>query len=229
MSSQNTMIDLEQFDADGAVAETGDRLDSHTRGAFLRRAGIGAAGLAGAGAVMGGLPVVASAKKSDKRDVAILNYALTLEYLEAEFYAQAKPNFTSGPLGAFTALVAADEAAHVAALKKALGSKAVAKPKFDFGSAVTDEATFTKTAFTLENTGVGAYLGQAGRIKNPAYLGAAASILTIEARHAAAIATILNTNQLAGANGITPNGPFDKPLSMKQVLAAVKGTGFITG
>ncbi len=103
------------------------------------------------------------------------------------------------------------------------------KPTFDFGNAVTDQSTFQQTAFVLENTGVGAYLGQAGKIKTPALLGAAASILTVEARHAGAIATIINTNQLAGAQGITPNGAFDKPLSMATVLAAVKKTGFIKG
>jgi rubrerythrin len=223
------LVDLEQFDSDGALAETGGELDAQTRGAFLRRAGIGAAGLAGAGALLGGgLPSMALGA-TPKHDVKILNYALTLEYLEAEFYAQAKQHITSGPLGAFATLVASDEAAHVAALKKVLGRKAVAKPTFDFGNAVTDPDTFQATAFTLENTGVGAYLGQAGKIKTPAILAAAASILTVEARHAGAIATIINTNQLSGPKGIVPNGPFDKPLSMKTVLTAVKKTGFIKG
>ena len=223
------MTNLEKFDTDGALAETGGALDEQTRGAFLRRAGVGAAGLAGAGALLGGgLPSMAFGA-TPKSDVKILNYALTLEYLEAEFYAQATQNIKSGPLGAFAALVAQDEAAHVAALKKALGRKAVAKPTFDFGAAVSDPNTFQQTAFVLENTGVGAYLGQAGKIKTPALLGAAASILTVEARHAGAIATIINTNQLSGAQGITPNGAFDKPLSMKTVLAAVAKTGFIKG
>jgi rubrerythrin len=223
------MVNLETFDKDGALAETGGALDAQTRGAFLRRAGIGAAGLAGAGALLGGGPPSLALGATPRSDVKILNYALTLEYLEAAFYAQATKSITSGPLGAFAALVAQDEAVHVAALKKALGSKAVAKPTFDFGNAVTDENTFQQTAFTLENTGVGAYLGQAGRIKTPALLGAAASILTVEARHAGAIATIINANQLSGAKGITPNGAFDKPLSMTSVLAAVKSTGFIKG
>jgi hypothetical protein len=223
------LVDLLQFDKDGALAETGEQLDGHTRGAFLRRAGVGAAGLAGAGALLGGIPSFALAAGTPKSDVKILNYALTLEYLEAEFYAQAKTNVTDGPLAAFATLVAADEAAHVAALKKALGKAAVAKPTFDFGSAVTDPSTFQQTAFTLENTGVGAYLGQAGNIKTPAILGAAASIMTVEARHAGAVAALINANQLAGANGITPNGAFDKPLSMSTVLAAVKKTGFIKG
>jgi len=74
----------------------------------------------------------------------------------------------------------------------------------------------------LENTGVHAYLGQAGNIKTPAYLLAAASIVTIEARHSGAIGSILNQS-------ISPNGPFDNGYTAAKVLQAVKGTGFIVG
>ena len=77
----------------------------------------------------------------------------------------------------------------------------------------------------LENTGVHAYLGQAANIKTPAYLTAAGSILTIEARHASVIGLINQGNEA----GITPNGAFDTPYSAAKVLAAVKGTGFIVG
>jgi rubrerythrin len=206
-----------------------EQLDGDTRASFLKKMGIGAAGLAGGGMLLGGLPSIASAKGVPKSDVAILNFALTLEFLEATFYTQAAANLASSSYASFAMLVRDDENAHVAALKKALGSAAVKKPTFDFGAAVTDEATFLKTSFVLENTGVAAYLGQAGKIKTPAILGAAASILTVEARHAAAIATLMNTNQLSGANGITPNGAFDKPLSKAAILKAVTATGFIKG
>jgi hypothetical protein len=114
------------------------------------------------------------------------------------------------------------EAAHVKFLRAALGSHKVKSPTFDFKDTVTNQDKFIATAFVLENTGVSAYLGQAGRIKNPAYLGAAATFLTVEARHAGAIA------QLSGGK-VSPSGSFDKGKSMAQVLKAVKGTGFITG
>ena len=107
-------------------------------------------------------------------------------------------------------------------LKKALGSKAVKSPTFDFGATVTNQDKFLATAFVLENTGIAAYLGQAGRIKNPAYLGAAATILTVEARHAGAIAQLTNTK-------ISPSGSFDSGQVDEAHPRAVGGTGFITG
>ena len=84
-------------------------------------------------------------------------------------------------------------------------------------------STNAPTAQVLENTGVHAYSGQALNIKSPAYVKAALSILTIEARHASVIGLL---NEPAG-NDVTPDGPFDTPYTASKVLAAVKGTGFI--
>jgi hypothetical protein len=161
-----------------------------------------------------------------KGDVGILNYALTLEYLEAAFYngATAANLSLNSQTAAFLKVVTADENAHVAFLKKALGHKAVKSPKFDFKGANTNVETFMKTAQVLENTGVHAYSGQALNITTPAYVAAAVSILTIEARHASVIGLL---NDPTGKE-IAPNGPFDTPLTAAKVLAAVKGTGFIT-
>lgn len=75
-----------------------------------------------------------------------------------------------------------------------------------------------------------AYLGQAVKIRTPQILTAAATIVTIEARHATAVALFLTDGkQVKGKLGITPDGPFDVPLSKNKVLAAVKKTGFIVG
>jgi TatA/E family protein of Tat protein translocase len=114
-----------------------------------------------------------------KGDVGILNYALTLEYLEAAFYNQAtaeqgKRKFVKGKQSQiFLKTVTADENAHVKFLKKALGKKATASPNFDFGNAFTSESNFLELAFTFENTGVHAYSGQALNIQSPAYVAAA--------------------------------------------------------
>ena len=86
-----------------------------------------------------------------------------------------------------------------------------------------NESTFAATAQVLENTGVGAYFGQAFNIKVPADLAAAVSILTVEARHAGAI----GYHNDPTAAMVSPSGAFDKPLTAPAVLAAVSKTHFI--
>ena len=233
-------LNLDAVDVDGAVREAAERAGegrSYTRSGFLRRAGMAGGAVLGGGALLGAL-APASALAWDEGsgrpprafgpdDIGILNYALTLEYLEAAFYneATAGGSITDPQTKVFLATVTADENAHVAFLQKALGSAAVAQPQFNFQGIPENQAKFQQTAFVLENTGVHAYLGQALNIENPAYLAAAASIVTIEARHASVIGLIIDESPA----GITPDGPFDTPLTADQVLTAVAATGFITG
>jgi rubrerythrin len=228
-------LKLETVDADGAVRESAEAAGLD-RSDFLRKGALAGGGLLAGGALFTQYlgpaeAAISTRRRSASNDVKILNYALTLEFLEAEFYRQAVAHnaFSSPQYARFGQVVAAHEAAHVKALRKALGSAATKKPTFDFGAAVTDQATFVKTAFVLENTGVHAYLGQAGKIKTPALLGAAASILTVEARHASAIALLIDVTNVDGPNGITPDGAFDVPWSKARVLKAVTATGFIKG
>ncbi len=233
-------INLEQIDLDGALreahAEAIDGLhEGDTRLAFLRKSAVTAGVAMSGGALLGALApsALASGSGSDGRppasfgkgDIGIFNYALTLEYLEAAFYngASAANMSLSSQAAAFLKITTRDENAHVAYLKKALGSKAVKEPKFDFKGANTSVETFMKTAQVLENTGVHAYSGQALNIKAAANVKAALSILTVEARHASVIGLL---NEPSG-EGICPDGPFDTPYSASKVLAAVKGTGFI--
>jgi len=214
-------ITISSLDSDAAVQEAAEAAGFDTRSDFFRKSIYAGGSLVAGGVLMGGMPALASAAPGKKQDIAILNFALTLEFLEDEFYRLAISNgAVTGPALDLTKVISKHEKAHVAFLKKALGSKAVKKPKFDFRDTVTDQAKFLETAFVLENTGVSAYLGQAGRIKSPAILGAAATILTIEARHSGAIA------QLTGKK-VSPDGSFDKPKSMKVILKALKATKFI--
>ena len=214
---------LQEFDADGALEEAIDKLDPETRGAFLKKLGIGLGTVAVGGAFAGAMPRLASAAVP-KSDVAILNFALTLEYLEAAFYAGARANagIFKGDTRNFVDVVARHEATHVAFLKKSLGSAAVKQPTFDFkGTNNQNQKTFEATAQLLEDTGVAAYAGQVGNIKTKSILAAAASIHSVEARHAAWMRHLRQV----------PPAPvaFDKPKTKAQILAAVGKTGFITG
>lgn len=228
-------FDLASVDVDGAITEAQEHVAGDTRAAFFRKAAIGGGALLTSGAIMGMLPELAAAKPSKKQDLAILNYALTLEYLEAAFYKEAVDHSStfSADAKAFAAIVSDHESTHVVALKKtikSLGGKAVSRPQFDFKGTPDKEDTFLATSFVLENTGVHAYLGQAGRLKSKALLGAAASIVTVEARHASAVAVLLGDKPFrVGKHSITPNGAFDTALSEKTILKAVGRTGFIKG
>ncbi len=216
---------LEEVDADGAIQEMSEKVAGTSRSAFLRKAGITAGAVVGGGALMGAIPSLASAGSArSTSDVDILNYALTLEYLEAAFYNEAvAKGALKGETAVFAKTVAAHENAHVSFLKNALGAKAVAKPKFDFKGTTGKQATFQATAEVLEYTGVAAYLGQVGNIASKKILGAAGSILPIEAYHAAWIADI----RRHGAAPRPAPAAFASAKSMAQVLAAVKATGFI--
>jgi hypothetical protein len=232
-------INLPEVDVDGAVSGSREEaIDSlptgDTRLSFLRKSAVAGGAAVSGGAILSAFasPALAAGggrppAKFGKGDVGILNYALTLEYLEAAFYngATAANLPLSSQASAFLKVVTKDENAHVAFLKKALGSKAAKEPKFDFKGANTNAEMFMKTAQVLENTGVHAYSGQALNIKKGAYVKAAVSILTIEARHASVIGLL---NDPSGEM-IAPDGPFDTPFTAAKVLAAVKGTGFIVG
>jgi rubrerythrin len=168
------------------------------------------------GATMVGPYVSKALAMNGSGDIDILNFALTLEYLEAKFYEEAKSRAkASGELKALIDLLSKDEQQHVEALTgtiKQLGGKPVAEPKFDFPYSGT--AGFLKLAQTFEDTGVSAYNGAAPMIKSKEVLTAAGSIVQVEARHAAAI-RLQNQAEPSPA-------AFDPPLSEAKVLKAVE-------
>jgi hypothetical protein len=235
----NPDFSIEQVDVNGDVRETAhdamDALESRgdTRLDFLKKAGLAGGAVMGGGALMTALtPAAAMAAGKGappasfgKGDIGILNYALTLEYLEAAFYNEAtKNNVASGAQeSAFLKRVTADENAHVAFLKKALGSKATKAPKVDFGDA-TSKAKWLPTSMVLENTGVKAYGGQALNITNKTYLAAALSIWAVEARHASVAGLLVKPT----SKNISPDGgAFDETATAAEILKAVSGTGFL--
>lgn len=155
-------------------------------------------------------------------DIGIVNYALTLEYLEATFYAEvAKSGLFKGEELAVLKKFGAEEQQHVEALAgtvKKLGGKPAAKPKTEFP--LKDAKSVAELAGTVENLGAAAYLGQAPNIESPEVLAAALSIHSVEARHAAVLNTLLGLS-------ITPNGAFGSPADVKTVLKSVEP--FIVG
>ena len=186
-----------------------------TRSAFILRGALAAGAFYGTASVA---PFVSQAlAETGSGDVEILNFALTLEYLEADFYnVKGKTVGLSGEAKRYAVEFGAEEAAHVSALSaaiKQLGGKPVAKPTFTFPG--SSEKSFLALASVLENTGVGAYNGAAPSLQSKQVLASAGSIVQIEARHAAAIDLLIGKSP-------TPNEGFDKPLTKATVLTAVK-------
>lgn len=185
-------------------------------------------GAIGAGAVIGGSTAIellstTRAWAADGTDGDVLNYALTLEFLEAEFYKQGNGAniITNAKEKEIFQLIQSDEESHVKALSDTLGkigTKAVDKPTITFPAGTfASRDSFIKLAAVFENTGVGAYLGAAGGIQNKDILQAAAGIFGVEARHAALIGVI---------SGATPEGGIYKgatetAIAKGDVLAAV--------
>ncbi|HVQ59124.1 MAG TPA: ferritin-like domain-containing protein [Solirubrobacterales bacterium] len=152
-----------------------------------------------------------------KGDVGILNYALTLEYLEAAFYADVvKSGLFKGSDLATIRKFGSEESEHVDALTaavKQLGGKPAPQPKSEFP--LESAKAVLELAATVENLGAAAYLGQAANIESPEVLASALAIHSVEGRHAAALNTLLGES-------IVPDGAFAKPADAKTVLKSVE-------
>ncbi|MDQ3934134.1 MAG: ferritin-like domain-containing protein [Actinomycetota bacterium] len=192
-------------------------IKGHTRQAFILRGALAAGTVYGLSTV--GPFVREAMAQGGGGDVEILNFALTLEFLEAAFYEQAlqETSGLSAEVKELATTIQENEAEHVEALRSTiadLGGKPVAAPKVDFGNAFSSEKSFLKLAETFEDTGVSAYNGAAPQIQSRDVLAAAGGIVQVEARHAAAIRLQRGTSPAPEA--------FDKALGMDEVLKAVQ-------
>ena len=218
MTSEPTLLD--GLDPDLATRLT-SRRDLFTKAA----AKLGA--VASAPAVLSVVSTEAFGQALPAQVVEVLNFALTLEYLEAEFYqmALARPRLIPGRYRAVFQQISRHENAHVRTLSGALGGAAVAKPRFDFTGrgqfpdVFTNFATFAAVSNTFEDLGVAAYKGQAGNLQGTPVLTTALQIHSVEARHAAEVRRVRGTFGWDGA--------FGQPLTKAQVLAAA--APFIAG
>jgi rubrerythrin len=228
---------------DSALRELAD--DPSSRKRFFKMLG-GAGAVSAATALLAacgddktsGASAAAATKASDDNasDLKIVNYALTLEYLEATFYQEVLDSgvIKDKKIGDLAKSIQQHEQHHVEALTataKSLGGKPAAKPKTTFQDVIDKGATsILQTAATVENLGAAAYLGQAGNIKSKDILAAALSIHSVEARHAAALNELVGRGFGDGKGGLAgslPDGPFAKPMDMAAVLKAVEP--FIAG
>lgn len=212
----DSTLRLEDVDSDGAISDALEDCGM-TRVDLLRGVLLGSGALAGALAA----PAGAVAQDASRTDRSILNFALTLEHLQADFYTEAERlKSLSGRTAAQARVVGAHERSHVQALRTALGDDAIRKPSFNFRGVTEDQDAFVRTAVAFEDLSVAAYAGQAPRIQAPAYLVAALGILAVEARHA---------SWIRGIAGRQPaSAPFDEPRSRSEVTRLVRATNFIT-
>ncbi|WP_420150518.1 ferritin-like domain-containing protein [Spirosoma sp.] len=191
MNLQNILNEIENVDA-----EVYDRLEHVTRRNvfqnFLKKAMSGAA----AGAPVAFASMLNKAYAQNDVVTEVLNFALTLEYLEAEFYnaGLAAGGLLTGTARTVYQQIAKHENAHVELLKSVLMDKAIKKPTFDFtykgafSDVLTNYQTFAAVSQALEDTGVRAYKGQAARLMSaPMVLTVALNIHSVEARHAARV------------------------------------------
>ena len=183
---------------------------------FIKRVGVTGIGVAAASMLGSSLAMAQDTDSNSITDVDILNFALNLEYLEAEFYSAAMlgesllelgvltaaeesgptygvhmvPGIESSSFGFLANALRENEIDHVKFLREALGSAAVKKPTINLnalGYGLYSLDAFLKLSRQFEDVGVSAYLGAAPLIQSKAYLAAAAAILATEAQHSGSI------------------------------------------
>ena len=183
---------------------------------FLKTLAVAGAGTAVASAMFTSRKAFA---QSGGGDVDIANFALTLEYLESDFYAKAlDAGVLSGSALSQVTATGDHENQHVDAiigLLQGAGATPVEKPEFTYpADAFSSQDSILALAATFEPVGVGAYLGAGPLIQSPDILAAAGSIAAVEGQHVVAF------NNLTGVYP-PANEAFPAALSQDEVLAAV--------
>jgi hypothetical protein len=189
----------------------GSRRSDFVKGALL----VGGAGIAGA--AIAGSPRSTDAAQLSQPDLRALNLILLVEYTEGAFYAEAlRRAGLRGELLDYARAVAAQEREHLQFLRNALGGRAEDEPEFDFGDSTRDPDAFAAAAGDLEDLAVSAYNGQGTNV-SPSTLAAAATIVSVEARHAAWIRSIVGEPPAPDAT--------DAPRSAAEVLDGLERAG----
>jgi len=204
-----------------AVSDFEVKAQAVGEGSLSRRAllGAGAVGAVVTVPVVGRLLRLGDAlgSPSKAQDVKILQLVLQVEYTQVAFYEEALARAQlSGDLRQFAQTALGHERQHLAAVKKALGSKAGAKPRFSFGDKTRSARAFTRAAIQLEDIAVAGYNGQAANLTKGT-LAVAAEIVSVEARHAAWVRAL--------AGEVAAPKPVDQPMTAQQAAAGLQALG----
>jgi rubrerythrin len=194
-----------------------DYMQNRIRRSDFIAGGLVAGGTALAGGVVLGGVATGDAAELSPRDARALQLILLVEYTENAFYREAiERDALQGELRVFARQVAAQERQHLDFVRKALGGQADPRPRFDFGAATREPKAFAETAAELEDLAVAAYNGQATNVSS-ATLAAAATVVSVEARHAAWIRSISGDPPAPDAT--------DTPQSADDVLQGLEEIG----
>ena len=210
-------ITLADLDRDGALEEAAASFLPSSRREFFRR------GILGGGALLGLLSLPAEADAGlakTTRDIAIVRFDVVLEYLQSALYVEAQRLGALSPktLG-WARVVGAHELAHAEALKQML-DQPPARPSFNFRGVTEREASFVKTAVAFEDLTAAILKWQALRLHSRKILAAAATLHSVETRHAAWIRRITGVPPVVSA--------FDEPAPQRQMSRLVNSTHFIS-
>jgi hypothetical protein len=210
-------ITLADLDQSGALEEAAASFLPSSRRDFFRR------GILGGGALLGilALPVEADAALAKtKGDIAIVNFDVVLEYLQSALYVEAQRLGALSPktLG-WARVVGAHELAHLEALKRMV-DRPPARPTFNFRGVTETEASFVNTAVAFEDLTAAILKWQALRLHSREIVAAAATLHSVETRHAAWIRRISGAPPVASA--------FDEPADQQQMTRLISSTNFIT-
>lgn len=216
LSDEELARTLEDVDVGGVLHETAAAAFTGSRASFLRRS-VGAA--VGIGALFSATDAGAVTAQT-KNDVAILQFDLVLEYLQAGLYTEAERLGELTPTTlAWARVVGAHERAHVRAIKGLLGRKTVPSPNFNYRNVTSDEQPFIKTAVAFEDLTAALLKWQAPRLDSRSILAAVVTLHSVETRHAAWIRHIVGLRPATTA--------FDKPASQQKMAQLIASTHFV--
>ena len=213
-TSDLTLADL---DCDGALEEAAASFLPSSRREFFRR------GILSGGALVGVLTLsedAGAALAKTKRDIAIVKFDVVLEYLQAALYVEAQRLGALSPKTlAWARVVGAHELAHAEALRRML-DRPPARPSFNFHGITERQASFVKTAVAFEDLTAAILKWQALRLHSPQIVAAAATLHSVETRHAAWIRRIIGVSPVVSA--------FDEPADQQRMARLISSTDFIT-